>query len=418
MITIKLPILKIDITDYLNQYNNIVRFAYNRFQEGLIASEIERSVKSTMNNIDLMDASLIKSAVDNARCLKKEKIIFGGKKNWKRYNQGLISKEEYQEKKLKPLTVRGSKLDHNGNRKFQLDLDNNRVVFKPKRGVEFIAKFPSTKRDSMLKKLQQLCELGETCFTCGITNNHIYITFDETIFCDGKYRPIKKRVMAVDLNSNYVALVVRDKDKIIHKEIIGLLKLNKSKTNKKRHEDYEICKRITETARHFRVAHFINEKLDIKSSDKKKGKRFNKMCNNDWRRRRMVTNIHKRCNIIGIHVQEVIAQYSSFIGQIDNDKEYDSIAAAIEISRRGILFLRKYYYNENIDVTGKIIRIKEEINTQLADRWKKKLNVDFIFTYKNLYDQIKKLKYSYRSLFQFDWFSTRMKSKKSLVYVY
>jgi len=90
VITIKLPI-QTNITQYLKQYNNIVRFAYNRYQEGndYKQSDIEHIVKRKMNNIALMDASFIKAAVDKAKHLKdKPKVIFGSKKNWQRYNKG------------------------------------------------------------------------------------------------------------------------------------------------------------------------------------------------------------------------------------------------------------------------------------------------------------------------------------------
>src|SRR5207248_1797026 len=112
-------------------------------------------------------------------------------------------------------------------------------------------------------------------------------------------------------------------------------------------------------------------------------------------RKRITENINKRCNILGIHVQEVIAEYSSFIGQIDNEKDYDSVAAAIELSRRGLLFLRKYYYKENINVKGQVIGIKNKLSMDLVDRWKKKLNLKKLITYQHLYDEIKKTKYSY-----------------------
>lgn len=421
MLTIKLKLEEaIEVNDYLNQYNNIVRFAYNRFQEDNSLSEVERQVKAKMNNIGLMDASFIKAACDNARCLKDPKVVFGGKYNWRRYNKGLISKEEYKTNKLKPITVRGSKLDNNGNRKFALDIiENNQIIFKPKKGIKIVAKLPRTKHNKILCKLQRLCELGECCFTCGITNTHIYITFDEAILREQKYRSIKKRILSIDLNPDYIAYVVRDKNKILHKEIVGLKELNEAETNKKKHEDFEISKRIVETAKHYRVSHIVYEKLTIKSSDKGKGKRFNKQCNNNWRRSRFIQNLVKRCNIVGIHIQEVIPEYSSFLGQINNPDDYDSIAAAIELSRRGLLYLRKYYYNENIEVKGEIIGIQKELPAFLADRWKKKLSCAGIFsTYLSLYEEIKKAKYSYRLLFDFKSFSFRLSSRKSLTYTF
>ena len=421
MITIKLPIVNtIDVTNYLKQYNNIVRFSYNRRKENLTQSEIEKLVKSKMNNIDLMDASLIRAATDNSKNLNTEdNVVFGGKNNWTKYNKGLITKEQYQNNKLKPLIVRGSKLDPKGNRKFQLNMNNNEIIFKPNRKTKITLRIPNTKHDKTLIKLQELCELGETYFTCGITNTHVYITFDETILREEKYFPINKRTLSIDLNPNYISYVITDNNKVIHKEIIGLSGLNKAKTNKKKYEDFEISKRIVNIAKHYKVKHIIYEKLNIQSSDKGKGKWFNKLVNNNWRRSKFISNLVKRCNIIGILTQEVIANYSSFIGQIENENEYDSIAAAIELSRRGNLYLEKYYYKVDVEIVGQIIRVNERLSDDLADRWKKKLNYDGILdTYKSLYDIIKNMKYSYRKLFQFNWFSLRLKSSKSLCYVY
>lgn len=421
MITIKLKLEnRIDITNYCKQYTSVFNFAYNRFQEGLTLTQIGRKVKLTMNNINLMDASLIHSACNKVKQIKDRKnVILGGKKNWRDYNKGLITKEEYLNKKLKAVSVRGEK-SHKGNRKFKLDIiKNNQVLFKPKKGIEFKAILPRTKHYSTLCLLQKLCELGESYFNCAINNEYIWITFDETILRKEIYKSIKKRILAIDLNPNFISYVITQNEKVLYKEVIGLKDLNKEKTNKKKHEDFQIVKRIIEKAKHYKVAHIVYEKLNIRSSDKGKGRAFNKACNNDWRRSKFLGNLNKHCNIIGIHTQEVIAQYSSFLGQINNEHEYDSIAAAIELGRRGLLYLRKCFYKENIEIKGKIIGIDKNLSKDLADRWKKKLNLNFdLKTYKPLYEEIKKLKYSYRNLFQHNWFSLRMKSRKSKVLVY
>lgn len=417
MLTIKLPIInKINITNYMKQYTNVSRFAYNRLLEGKSLSETEKIVKSTMNNIELMNADFIKVAVNQVKNLinKKEKVVFGGKKNWQNYNSNKITKEEYNKNKLLPIMVRGTFHDKGGNRKFKLDIDNNHIIFKPKRNEEIIAKIPNTKQNKLLKNLQILCELGKTYFTCKMSNEFVWITYDENVFSDKKYKPIRQRVCAIDLNPNYIALVVRDKNKIIHKEIIGLYNLNKQNTNKKKHEDVEICKRLVTIAKHYKCEYFIYEKLNIESGDKGKGKNYNRMCNS-WRRGIYVEKIQKWCNLYGIKHQGIIPQYSSFVGQIDNPGEFDSIAAAIEMSRRGLLFIRKYCYGEQVEFDFKL---KREISLDLVDHWKKKLNLEDISTYGKLYFQIKKARNDYRNLFQFNWFSLRMSSWKSFVSIY
>lgn len=70
------------------------------------------------------------------------------------------------------------------------------------------------------------------------------------------------------------------------------------------------------------------------------------------------------------------------------------------------------------EVKGNIVGIMRKLPKHLADRWKKKLNVKKLTTYKSLYLAIKKMKYSYRFLFDPKSFSFRSKSIKSLIDVY
>lgn len=411
----------IDITHYMRQFTSVYHYAYNRINEGLSQNDVRRLAKK-LNNIELLDVSLVYEAVDSAKCLikkVKQTVVFGGKKNWREYNKGLISKEEYKKKKLVPIFVRGETISRlKGNRKFRLDMENNQVIFKPKRNTKIVCKVESTKRNKTLLKLQRLCELGETYFTCRLSNEHLWITFDEKILQEKEYRPIRRRILAIDLNPNYIGVAVRHGKSIIHKEIIGLKELNKRTTNKKIHEDYEIAKRLVGIAEHYRCEYFAHEKLDIESKDQGKGRKFNKLINNDWRRSRIINNLTKRCNILGIKVQPILPEYSSFVGQMQHEDEYDSVAAAIEISRRCHLFV-SYYIDRSIqEVKGNVVGIMRKLSRELADRWKKKLGTKKLTTYKSLYLEIKKSGHWYRNLFHDEWFSSRMKSEKSFVFIH
>ena len=110
MITIKLKLEEtIDITDYMRQFTSVYRYAYNRFNEGMTQIEVRR-LANKLNNIGLLDANLVQDAVDSARSLVKEvggKVVFGGRKNWRDYNKGLVTKEEYGKNKLAPVYFRG-----------------------------------------------------------------------------------------------------------------------------------------------------------------------------------------------------------------------------------------------------------------------------------------------------------------------
>lgn len=418
VITIKLKLIEnINIEKYQKQFTSIRNYAFNRLIEGHTPNATEHLVKTKLNNIDLMDVSFQKEAVNEARTFIREDqqtVIFGGKKNWKDSNNQKITKEEYKKKKLSGIIVRGE--TRRGNRKFELDTINHQVIFKPNRNTKIYCKYEKTKQDKILIKLQKLCELGTTYFTARLTQDYICITFDETILREKEYKSIRKRICAIDMNPNYIAVVVRHGKNIIHKEIIGLYNLNQCKNiNKKKHEDHEISKRLVEIAKHYKCEYFAFESLNIKSNDRGKGKAFNKFCNNDWRRNRLIKSITKWCNIIGIKIQEVVPEYSSFIGQIRNENDHDSIAAAIELSRRAWLFISYYKYKDIKEVKGNIVGIMRKLPKHLMDRWKKKLNVKKLTTYKSLYLEIKKMKYSYRFLFDFKSFSFRLKSVKSLV---
>jgi len=437
MITIKLPIQnEIDVSDYINQWNCVVRFAYNRFQDNpeLKLSQVEQLVKSTMKNIDLIDASLIKSACDKAKGIKDEKVIFGGKVNFKQRKYGKIDKETYDKKRNIPVYVRGSTCDSKGNRKFELDvIDNNQIIFKPSKSNHIACHLPKLSKinKKQLHKLQELCENNQGCFTCGITNTHIWISFDEELFKIDPIKRIENRILSIDQNPNYTAFVICDYDKeerinVIHKEIISVKEINslmksKYQTNKRKHEMMEISKRICNLANHYQVETIALEQLNMKTSDKGKGRNFNRICNNDWLRKDFMSNLKKRCNINGIKYQEIIPAYTSIDGCIDNAEEYDSIGASFEIGRRANLFIRMFIKKEIEKQTGLIMKHKFEIKS-LATRWKKMLGnqLDLVKTYADLWNWLKekKLTSELRILFdqnKFDGSSFSLKSNKSLV---
>jgi len=136
----------------------------------------------------------------------------------------------------------------------------------------------------------------------------------------------------------------------------------------------------------------------MKSSDKNKGKKFNKLVNNLWNRSKFVNNLTKRCNIFNIKLLKVKPEYSSFIGNFlyRSLNLPDMILASIELGRRAY-----EYYNQYI------VRTKEQIKNIIQPRL-----VDFKHFYKKsleefqiednhlnlieLYEYFKKSKLLYR----------------------
>jgi hypothetical protein len=95
---------------------------------------------------------------------------------------------------------------------------------------------------------------------------------------------------------------------------------------------------------HYRCSIFSFEKLDIKSEDCGRGKRYNKLVNNQWLRTAFVNNLKKLAQIFNIRIVEVAPEYSSFIGNfIFRDENLpDMCLASVELSRRCYEFFHQY----------------------------------------------------------------------------
>ena len=446
MITYKYKIQnQIDISKYLRPYNSVVRYAYNRFREipGISIDEVVRIVQKNMSHIEILDFTLLRYAVLKASYLRdKAKIIFGGrklfeaikffkyKKNPKVPIQDLQSK--YQEKRAnKFLFLRGACGDPCGNRKAELDsIDKNSVILKFSKDDHIAVELPqlSKKHREHLCKLQDLCAQNKGCFSIEVNNEYICISFEEYYIKKEKSRPyIDNRLLSIDLNPNYIGLSICDwsgtnTKKIIHKEIIDVTKLTalKQDTYKKHKRDYEtseINRHIIDLAKHYRCELVVFEKLNIKSQDFSRGRKVNRLINNCWNRTKLLQNLIKRSVIEGTRYLGVVAAYSSFIGQMTNEAEYDSIAASLELSRRAYLFSKAI--KSKVKPRG-IVYPTFDVNA-LPTRWKERAKEEGIKSWKKLYLSLKKSKSRYRFLFDLDIFkgiSFSLYSCKSLVLVH
>jgi hypothetical protein len=160
--------------------------------------------------------------------------------------------------------------------------------------------------------------------------------------------------MTIDLNPNYIGYSIidwksEDEKTIIKTGIITNKKINDAQfkihlssndpkniylNNKRRHETFEVAKKLVDIAKFFQVEKFGFEGLSIESSDKCRGARYNRLTNNFWNRTELITNIIKRLKLTGIQPKDVVCAYSSFLGNFLNLKYPDPVAASIEINRR------------------------------------------------------------------------------------
>lgn len=406
MKTLKLAIVNNpDLSDAIRVYSSMFRMAYNRLQEGCSENTTWHKLKEIFGVNCWLASSAAKEAHGLVNTSGEKKVLFGGKWNLKQYLKGLITKEQFKYKRLMPLCSIGER-QYAGNRLFDFDFDNRVVVFKPSNGVRKEIRFCPVKKKlaNELAKVQELAEQKKMPLTVKFTDKHLYLTYDETLIYNEAYKGLKyNRVLGIDMNPNYigVSVIEFDKDdefKVLHKEVFDLSALTrpsgksstdvKSKyfTNKLKHETLAIAHKINRLVDYWKCSRLAIEDLSIKSKDQKKGKTFNRLCNNRWERQLFVNKLKMLAGIHRYELVEVNPAYSSIVGNFayGSPNTPDMIAASIEIARRAYKKFEKgwFYPKFNVERTD--------------EQWKQTLSG--VKTWKDLFRKIKEVKLKYRFL--------------------
>ena len=368
------------IQDYMKQYSSVQHFVYNRINECKSQKDIKQQIK-TLNNINLLDSWFIQCSFYDIP--KKQKIIFGGKKNYFQRLKNNISKEQFKLKRLSPIYSIGEIVNKSvkGNRKFHIEQDLENIIFKPNKLTKInLQLIGLNKRKQILSKLYQKQERKEIKIAYKLDLEYIYIIFEETDIYNYKTKFIKNRVLSLDLNPNYIGWSIVDwksesEFDVIKSGVYSIKKLNdkdfslknkgySSESNERKYisvkrnfETLQIVKNIVNKSIYYKCQIISIEDLNIKTSDKELGKRFNKLVNNSWCRNVFVNNLIKRCNIHNIKLLKVKPEYSSFIGNFlyRSLNLPDMVLASIEIGRRGYEFYNQYI-SKNKEIKKNIVR--------------------------------------------------------------
>ena len=355
------------IQDYMKQYSSAQHFVYNRIQDNKSQKDIKQQVKQ-LNNVNLLDSWFVQCIFYDIP--KKQKIIFGGKKNYFQRLKNNISKEQFKLKRLSPIYSIGEVVNKSvkGNRKFHIEQDLENILFKPNKLTKInLQLIGLNKRKQILSKLYQKQERKEIKIAYKLDLEYIYIIFEETDIYNYETKFIKNRVLSLDLNPNYIGWSIVDwkseaEFNVIKSGVYSIKKLNDKDFNlknkgynsdskerkyisdKRNFETIQIVKNIINKSIYYKCQLISIEDLNIKTSDKELGKRFNKLVNNSWCRNTFVNNLTKRCNIHNIKLLKVKSEYSSFIGNFlyRHLNLPDMVLASIEIGRRGYEFYNQY----------------------------------------------------------------------------
>ena len=434
MITIKLPIQttkenKERILKYQKQYSNLLHVYYNRYKEGYTQTECKHL---QLNNVELLDSWFKQSCIYEAMSLvkrhKDKKVIFGGKSLFKLRSHGSISKEEFELKRLSPLYSIGEETNPSVkcNRKFFIQ-DFNTIIFKPSRKekIELNIKVSSKKYKRYIELLKEHQELKDLSITYKLSSEYIWISFNESILKDEvkQFKHIKNRIISIDMNPNYIGYSIIDwinseKFNIIDKGVLSIKNINNKSevlikehtsssdqrkiklTNKRNYEVLQCSKFLVEKMKHYKCSIFTIEDLNIKPKDIDKGKKYNRLCNTNWCRTKLVNNLNKWCHIYNVQFIQVKPDYSSFVGNLVYRHLHlpDMILSSIEISRRGFEFYHQYILKDKSQIKNIVFmtltkQIKKLICQSLEEL---SINVQEWNSLFDLYKFLKKSKCKYR----------------------
>src|SRR5574344_2156873 len=187
MKTISFNIESIDIGEETRLYNDVYRYAYNRFRSRL--KEID--VRAKCNEIwkGQLNSWLLQCAIKDAGALNArlgdKKVVFGGKHNLKQFLKGLISKAEYKENKQIPICSQGEML-HNGNRMFEFRFAEGSITFKISKMKHIEITLPTFHKNlnGELLALQSLIDQKKATVSVKISRDRIWLTYDESLLSE------------------------------------------------------------------------------------------------------------------------------------------------------------------------------------------------------------------------------------------
>ena len=412
------------IKDEIRKSSNMVRYAFNRYKDGKSEKDI-RLLSKNLQNVP-SDSWFTQCAIKKASYMysaNKEKVIFGGKFNFFQRVKNKLNKDEFKSSRLFGIYSQGEKLA-NGNRKFKLDITNNQIIFKFSKTKHINLKLPILHKNYLyeLINLEEQCNQKLSNFSVELQLDKFCITFDDSkIYCSN-YVGNSNIVGAIDMNPNYIGFSISkwigNNRKILLEEQYDLSYFTKDlhkssndaeskyQNNKQIFELKEIAKDIINKCKFFQVGNFGIEDLDFKIGNSGKGKTFNRLTKNKWKRDTLVSALKKQCLLNKIGFIEVNPVYSSFIGNLCNEAP-DPIAASLEIARRAMFkYIKGQFYPELIKTES------------LFNQWKE--SASWVYSsWKELFDIVKTPGVKYRrSLESFDFKVFRLKSSKSFVNLY
>jgi len=281
----------------------------------------------------------IADAVYKAQIIKKDHVIFGGKKRWRDLLSGLISKNEWHESRNSELYSRGDRATK-GNPNIRVL--NTPEGYKLRIGLpgprEFIV-FDLYIPEGRNKNYKELLDLYGDCYDVRINNKagkfHVSIGLEvpernPTYLCSNG-------VLGIDTNPDGLAVVEIDSDgNLLNHEYLISHRLQFARHNKRKNDTEDLAFKIVNRAVLANKGIVVE---DLKFNKGKHGSRkFNRLRHN-FIYSQLLIAIERRAVKDGVEIRRINPAFTSITGILKYQEQYSlnrHTAAAFIIGRRGM----------------------------------------------------------------------------------
>jgi len=352
----------------MRDWSSCIRFAYQRIhREGLTGNAIKVACKPVY--MTKLNQRYIADAVMKAQAIKKDHVIFGGRKRWRDMLSGILPKKEWQETRDSELYSRGDRTKK-GNPNIRVL--NTPEGYKlrvglpgPREFLMFDLYIPEGRRNNK-KDYKELLDLYGDCYDVRIKNRAG--KFQVSIGIDiPEVKPIylcSNGVIGIDTNPNGLAVVEIGKDgNLINHEFLECARLQFAQHDKRKNDIGALALQVVNKAILANKGIVVE---DLKFNDGKRGSRkFNRMRHN-FIYSQLLLAIERRAIKDGVEIRKINPAFTSIAGILKYQEQYSlnrHTAAAFVIGRRGMGFMERVKVklelgeNKKLNLEGKGFKI-------------------------------------------------------------
>jgi len=331
----------IALKQLMRDWSSCVRYAYQRIhRDGLTGNAIKISCKTVY--MKKLNVRYIADAVMKAQSIKKDHVIFGGKKRWRDLLAGLLPKKEWQEFRDSELYSRGDRTKK-GNPNIRIL--NTPEGYKlrvglpgPREFLMFDLYIPEGRKNNK-KDYKELLNLYRDCYDVRIKHKagkfHVSIGIDipdvKSIYL------CSNGVIGIDTNPDGLAVAEIDHDgNLLSHEYLNAERLPFAQHDKRKNDIETLALQVVNKAILCNKGIVIE---DLKFNDGKRGSRkFNRMHHN-FIYSQLLLAIERRAVKDGVEIRKINPAFTSIAGILKYQGQYSlnrHTAAALVIGRRGM----------------------------------------------------------------------------------